>query len=87
MKAIRTTISITPEVYAKAKDVMRARSFSKFSTLLHQLIREEWDRKCGSAPPSTPPAPPKLPNNPTLAPIIRGGPRPRKSRGPEDNRS
>lgn len=72
-KAMRTTISITPEVYAKAKDVMKARSFSKFSGLLHQLIREEWDRRHGpeviarnlpgrrAEPPMPPGGPSKIP--------------------------
>lgn len=47
MKSVRTTISITPSVYAKAQDIMKVRDFSDFSGLLHQLIREEWERRRG----------------------------------------
>ena len=46
-KALRTTISITPSILRKAEEVMNARSFSDFSGMLHQLIREEYERRVG----------------------------------------
>lgn len=44
-KAVRTTISITPSIYQKAVEVMRVRDFADFSGMLHQLIREEYERR------------------------------------------
>lgn len=42
---VRTTISISDSIYRKAKRIMKVRDFADFSGLLHQLIREEYERR------------------------------------------
>jgi hypothetical protein len=44
---VRTTISISDEIMALAREVMDARRFSDFSGFLAQLIREEHERRSG----------------------------------------
>lgn len=45
---MRTTITISDALMAKAKDVMDARTFDDFSGFLQSLIREEHERRFGS---------------------------------------
>lgn len=45
----RTNISINPEVYELATQLMKLRRFSDFSGFLEQVIRDEWERRNGPA--------------------------------------
>lgn len=58
MKKARN-ITISPEIMAKAEDLMRRGAYPTFSGLVEQLIRDEWDRRfCGELPPrANPPGP------------------------------
>lgn len=47
MRTKRTTITITEELYALAKQVMKARTMSDFSGFVQTLIREEYERRGG----------------------------------------
>lgn len=43
----RRNITIEEEIETLAKAIQRARAFGDFSSLIEQLIREEWERRNG----------------------------------------
>lgn len=45
----RRNITLNPEVLKLAIEVMTLRHFDDFSGFIEQLIREEWERRNGSA--------------------------------------
>jgi len=43
----RTTVSLSPEILATAKKLMKAGKFNGFSGFIAQLIRDDWKRHRG----------------------------------------
>jgi hypothetical protein len=44
----RTNLTINPEVFRRAQQVMALKGFSDFSGFVEQLIRDEWELRIGS---------------------------------------
>lgn len=44
----RTNITINPEIYRRAQQVMSLKGFSDFSGYIEQLIRDEWQTQFGN---------------------------------------
>lgn len=44
---LRKNITIGSEIFELATELMKLRRFDDFSGFLEQLIREEWERRCG----------------------------------------
>lgn len=49
---LRKNITVGSELFELATELMKMRRFDDFSGFIEQLIREEWERRCGIMAPA-----------------------------------